>query len=62
MNGASLPSGVGVFRAADKLRVYKGVQRKTVSCAGLSEGARLFSLEAALGLFEDSAVSRLSPS
>lgn len=60
LDGAALPSGVGVLRLGDELRVSKGPHHKNVAAGGLSEDARLFCLEASLGLFEDSEVSRLS--
>lgn len=60
LDGANLPSGVGVLRAGDELRISKGTHRKSVPAAGLSESASLFALEASLGMFEGSEVSRLS--
>ncbi|MCC5612171.1 hypothetical protein LC612_36955 [Nostoc sp. CHAB 5834] len=59
LNGARLNSGVGVLQLGPDLRVSKGPSCKVVPNAGLSPRARLFSLGASLGLFEDSEVSQL---
>jgi hypothetical protein len=49
-----------VLTTGDVPFVGGAAHRKSVSAAGLSEGARLFSLGESLGLFEGSEVSRLS--
>ena len=60
LDGATTSNGVGVLREGDDLIVAKGQARKRLEKAGLSDGARLFSLGAGIGSFEDGEIVKVS--
>jgi hypothetical protein len=60
IDAAATSAGVGVLREGDDLIVAKGPARKRLEKAGLSDAARLFSLGAGIGSFEDGEIVRVS--
>jgi hypothetical protein len=60
LDAVALPTGVGLVRFDNELRVLKGLSGKSVDVTGVSETARLFSLSNGAGLFDGNDVHRVS--